>query len=356
MDRSLENIAILEIFESHHECIYSQVQFLKNHYNIFLLCNENLREYVSHFDGLTDLKLVDTYSVGFYCWLKKFLKRRAIKKVIINTATGKEVQGLVIKFLFSSIKFYGVLHNTHKLSNSNSQKIISLKVRKYFILAEYLYQQLNNNEKEKVCVFYPIYFPRLQELPIIPKCNDFWAVIPGGFDFKRRNYIGLLDELKKNYINPKLKIIILGKTSEKNADFVTFRNQLKKSGILPHFIFFNTYLSNPDFYSYLYNADIILPLIDTETKGRRYNYTNYQASGSFGLAFGLQIPMIIEEHFEKYREFKELSIIYKKGELLKEIHELIEYPGVLLMMKLLIKNYPCFDLEFQRRKYLEHLK
>lgn len=351
-----DHIVLLETGSSHHECLYSQVLFLRDRYRIHLLCSEAIHAHVKAFDGVERFHFFPRVDKGISLKaVKAYLLQNQVKKVIINTATGKDICRLTLMLLFSGIEVIGVLHNTQKLTKSTTQKLINLKIHKYFVLSDYLLAQLPSLKRSKVTSFLPIFFPEIKSSALEKPEGDFWVTIPGGVELKRRNYLGMLEELALTAPKNNVRFIILGKAGDTCEDVRLFKSRLEAIGLRERFVFFDDYLDNGTFYAYLNHSDLILPLIDESTQGRRYNYTRHQASGTFGLAIGFAKPMLIEPFFAQFEDFQACSFFYQKGQLVGRINELAANRDLLAAKEREIGEYPKFKFDHQRQNYLNFI-
>lgn len=349
----MDNVAIIEFTCSHQECLYSQILFLKSQYNVFLVCHPKMRTTVN---GFVEDDKVFTFDWENDFWLKSlrdFIKKNNIKKVIFNTATNKVVLRMTWLMLFSGVKFYGTLHNVFKLEHSGTQKLISLRIQKYFVLADYLKNQQSVSAQKKLEVFYPIYFQNYQDVAISKPENEFWIVIPGGMELKRRNYLGLIDEMQKCRPHTNIKFIILGRTVKENQDYKLFSEALQKENLLDHFVFFEEFIPNDVYYTYLKRADLILPLIKTDVTSKRFNYTAHQVSGTFNLSFGFAVPMMMETFYQQYEPFRSNSLFYQPGALISNMNQLVDNPATCQQVSTAIKNFEGFKYELQEKRYLK---
>ncbi|WP_299429675.1 hypothetical protein [uncultured Maribacter sp.] len=343
-------IAIIEVSSSHEECIYTQVKFLtdsKNKVTLFLHLSleaqiqeyKNLLTEVNYFDfdsflGLKKIKLQ---------W-KLLQQLKGFDILIFNTASSsKIVRNLAFLLNFYSVQCIGILHNTKKLNSSFTQKIISTKIKKYYVLNDYLELK---HKKLKICSFYPIFFPNYSFINK-KKDNEIWISIPGRIDYNRRDYSFLINSLSKTKPLTKIKFIFLGKIDNNSAQGKQLIHELKQNNLLNQFIVFNNFIPNKKYHSILKSSDYILPLLQTEN-----DYLNHKISGSFNLAFANKTPLICNSFFQEIPDLKENSLFYSSSTLINLLKEIDQGKEIGLNKYINSK----WVYKFQKNKYLNFIK
>ena len=318
----MAKVALLELAGSHDECLYSQVLFLKEAgYQVTLICSENLRGQVNafpHVDTFEFLSLRDKGAIGQWkllLRLRSFLIREGFQKVIFNTASGKIIRNLLLLPFPSRIEFIGTAHSLPKLQNSTTQRLISRKIRKYFFLNDYLSEQFKNSEsKLRVSTYYPIFFPEVKGVELDKPKEDIWVCIPGQLEIKRRDYPGLLNALEKVKRKVNIKFILLGRSNHRYSNAPEVIEMMKRKGLENQFVLFDSFIENSLFHSYLLKSDYILPLIHPGSTGGS-SYLRNQVSGAFNLAFAYRKPLLMEQTFSAYEDFKDSSLFYNEKKL-----------------------------------------
>jgi hypothetical protein len=347
----LKKIAIIEIGGSHHECIYSQLGFIKSpETEITLICSANLKNAVSGFEQVNNFHFID-YEKGEWKGafkVKNILNKNDFDAVVINTAHGKRVRNFLILPFLKKQNFTGIAHNTKKFTSSNTQKIINTKVKKYFVLAQYLLKDipLSTIKGLKFDYFYSMFYPK-QETKLFKKGKDeIWICIPGQVEYKRRDYKTLFNQVRAEGLNPNIKLIFLGKSKHKHGDGVAIEKEINSLGIASQCILWDGFIDDPTFYSYLLQSDYLLPLIH-KGSAELSNYFTNQISGTFNLAFGYGKPLLLENAFKEYEDFKEDGLFYETGELVNYINSLES-----ATREHLYKD-SCFGFEELKKRYLE---
>ena len=175
----MKNIAVLEISNGHVETLFAKTA----NYNVHLLCNTTHKERVKDFDTVENFYFINPKESQLQNFLsiRKYLRENKINTIVINTASWSVIRYL--PFLLTGVKVIGVIHGIEKLQKSFSQKILSLKIQKYFVLSKHLFTQLQDYNKLSFSYFYPMFFPKFQLLKLEKK-EEFWIIIPGQLEYK----------------------------------------------------------------------------------------------------------------------------------------------------------------------------
>lgn len=344
--------AIVEIRESHEECIYSQLSFLKDAgHQVTLLLHSKLVAQISDYKHQADDIIYFDFENGsaiekirlqwrLFGLLKKF------DILILNTAHSySAVRNLSLLLQFAKTKCIGILHDTKKLHSSTTQRIISINVKKYFVLNDSLLPIEKNIGTVELQSFYPIFFPAYEKIPMY-KQGQIWIGIPGRIDYKRRDYEFLINALQKTQVLDRVRFIILGKVDRGNKDGQRLYESLEKSGKLTHFKVFHSFIKNCDFHSYLDACDYIMPLLPPSEE-----YLTSKISGAFNLAFAHKKTMICHTFLKAIPDLKSNSLFYD-AESFEQLMSDIE-AGIL--------NPPSsyadakWSYTFQRNRYIDFI-
>ncbi|HEA20663.1 hypothetical protein LCGC14_1632690 [marine sediment metagenome] len=344
--------AIVEISESHEECIYSQLSFLKDAgHEVTLLLHKKLENQITAYAHLADnISFFDFESVSpiqklrmqwhLFTLLKKF------DMLILNTAHSYSViRNIAVLLRFVKTKCIGVLHNTQKLQSSQTQRIISKKVKHYFVLNDALLPTREISNTIKVQSFYPIFFPKYEKVPVY-KQNQIWIGIPGRIDYKRRDYDFLINALEQASVLERVNFLILGKVDRTTPDGNRLIESIEKSGKLKNFKLFHSFIDNPDFHGYLSACDYIMPLLRPNQE-----YLGSKISGAFNLAFAHKKPMLCNSFFEAIPDLRENSLFYDKAtfnQLLADIDNGNSHPPTSY-------SDSKWNYKFQQRRYIEFI-
>ncbi|MGY0427036.1 MAG: hypothetical protein ACWIPI_09465, partial [Polaribacter sp.] len=275
-------IAFVEFSESHEECIYSQISFLvKDKNNVSLFIHPKIeRQIYSYKDLFDEITIVDFNKLNFLKKLRQeflFAKRISkFDKVIFNTASSsKSVRNTNFFLLLFNVESIGVLHNIKKIKSSFTQKIISLKIKKYFVLSDFLKEYAVKEGKQiKIESFYPIFFPKHTAVHLHKNSNEKWIAIPGRVELQRREYTFLIEALTDKKLLKNSKFLILGNINTKDGIF--FKEKIISLNLAANFMFFDGFIENDLYYNYLEKSDFVLPLL----KNNENSYKKEKISGT----------------------------------------------------------------------------
>ena len=341
-------IALVELSESHEECLYSQVQFLSGSATIDLFLHPRHEAHIAPYRAHSNkiffipVKFGLVKRIGLAFSLAKTLAR--YDKIIFNTASSsKLLRNTVLILRFFKSECIGVLHNAKKLESSFTQRLISIKIKKYFVLNDHLLRVIPRNRKIQLCSFYPIYFPTFSA-PIRKPKDEVWLVVPGSIDFERRDYTRLLDALKTTPHNSNLKVVILGRLNVASQDGEKLFQYISENNLHHYFITFDNFIPNAIFHTYLKNADFILPLLTLNEA-----YLTYKISGSFNLAFAYKKPLLCHNFFTPIPDIYENAIFYDKASLPEVLQALTKAKP----SSKPLYHAPKWDFVVQKERYLK---
>lgn len=316
------NILLLEAGGSHIECMYSLIHILfKNKERVFVACNKKLVSLLKEpakLAGLLELPDDINKKQHFLLSLKirKYIKQQKIEAVVINTTEIRFIRDLL--FLLPKLNYTGIIHGAKRLEKSFTfGKLISRKMKKFFVLGDYLLSQLNPQPVFKVASFYPVYFPEVNACLVKKDVNEIWITIPGKAEQNRKDYLGLMQAIERNELNPAIKFIFLGenKLSQPMLAQLNDSDKLKQ-----HIITFDDYIDYDEFHSYIQQSDYILPLLKTSNDDF---FGNNRISGSFNLGLGYKLPFLLPESYNINSDLKPYSIYYSDlNDLLYQIQHL----------------------------------
>ncbi len=366
-----KDIALMEFGGSHDECLYSQVMFLNRYgYRVHLLIKED------HFAGIEAWPEVPVWKTfpaprGFAGKWKlafrvlKYLRNNNIHQAIINTAEGNIIRAITM-ISGKDINFTGLLHTGRKLWTSRSQRIINRKIRKYFVLADFIRENLDRADPHlSIEYFYPVYFPEsrkreMHEKSIRPVLSGtatpdprFLVCIPGAVDFARRDYLSLIREIDTSGVPREIRFLLLGRTTGPDGRLLVSR--IRELGLEEYFTYFDEFLEHAVFYDYLSRSSLILPLI-TPGALNYEDYLKYKITGTYNLAWGFQIPMLMHESFMDYPIFGQTSAFYRSGELIKTLESLAGETEKLREIREKIPEIKDFDFTIQAERYVQFVR
>lgn len=353
-------VALVELGNSHDECLFSQYYFLKEaDYKIHLIINEiPFRRIKGIIDG-ESFFVIPQKKNWLSSWINlmrvnNYLIRRDIKTIIINTAQGNQVRNLTL-LLSKKINITGIMHNADKLNKSFTQKIISRKVKKYLVLNDFVLREIQKSDiRMNLQSFYPIFYPQtIKKNGITKKGTDFRVCIPGNVEFKRRDYKGLIDELSINKINDNIKFIILGNASKNDGKLLI--SEIISRKLEKHFIFFKSFVPNYQFFKTIQTSDLIMPLVHPDKPNFKY-YNRFKISGTYNLAFGFKIPMFVPRLFSLLDDFKEYALFYDSDEMCAKLNSFADKPQLIIEKKNKLEQSQKFSFGFQKKRYVDFVE
>ena len=345
-------IGIVEISESHEECIYTQLKFLTDAGHVVdLILNPCLKNQVTPYKSLSNsIEYILPVKNGMGKKLKQQYKLSKLLNsydlVIYNTASSsKLIRNVSLLSAFSKVPTVGLLHNTLRLQSSFTQKLISIKIKKYFVLSDFLANTAIKKKGIVVSSFYPIFFQETQNSITKPK-DTIWISIPGRIDLGRRDYKSLFDSLNKIESLERIQFLILGKLNKQSKEGGLLWNLITESGFQDNFIWFDNFIPNKDYHGYLKASDYIMPLLKNDV-----NYLKHKISGSFNLAFAYKKPLISKAFFKTIPDLNKNSFFYENNTLSSFLQALDS--GDLIAKQ--SYNDAKWSYEYQKEKYLNFL-
>ena len=352
-----QKICLLEIGGSHFECMETQIHFLKNDFHLTLLANaDKLSKATALIPNVDEVLTLPfpakkSFTLSHSLKIAWLLKKHDFDYVLLNTAQG----GIKWVCLFSIIlgtkaRFLGVLHNVHKLKKGIGQMIISQCVTHYFVFGEYLEKYTKTFSQKKISSFLPIFVQHENLIDIQKPEDEFWVCIPGNIEFKRRDYLPLLDALSAVKISAKVKFVLLGSTQSSDAKILL--EKINELNVRQHFILFDTFVDHSVFNTFLSLCDCILPLLaenSTETK----LYQTCKVSGSWLHVLTFHKPLFSNVIFSHIDDIQNRSIFYNN---LKELLEKNLQQPTPEMFSGLVTTDVKQDFDYQKQLFLKHFK
>jgi len=356
-----ENIALVELGDTHQECLYTQLVFLKEAgYKVTLVVSKKLFaniHYPPAWDYLYLHELQGSKSLWKLFQISRYLKKNRVTKIVFNTAENAVVRNFL--FMTYGVECYGILHDVSKLGSSGNQKFISRRIKKYFILNDYLLNSIAEENRARVASFYPVFFPDTPAVAVArKKPGEIRIIIPGQLELKRRDYLGLIEAAEKARLKH-IRFVLLGNGSKGDGKLIADTIAAKKLG--DRFMLFDGYLSEDEFHSYIRGADLVMPLIHPGSKtGPRQqedssNYLTRNISGAFNFAFGYKKPMLTHDAFSAFDDFQASSFFYNPSSLAALLKKLDSSPARIRKMTLRLKKYEKFSRKYQYESYIGNL-
>jgi len=355
MKNSNKKIAIIETGGSHDELIYPQLLFLKQSgHETHLIIRKNhlkrisLDQYADHVFTFPDDEslLVRIRNIR---QLINYLKRFQIHQLVINTAQGAFIRDLSL-FLPSKYSVTGISHNPHKIGRSFNQKLISKRIKKYFVLNDYIIKHIQTKNPDlSFQSFYAVFIPYI---PVKKVHKELIISIPGAIDFNRRDYDLLYESLRKKTIHRNILFNFTGKCQSPEAK--AFRQ--KMTDLLPKQChFYDEFIPEKQFLDITGNADLLLPLI-TPHIPNFILYKKYKISGTINLSFGLKIPMLMHESLKGISDYQTSSFFFGGDNLVDLLNRLNKKKNLINEKKVEIAGEEKFQFLFQKKQYLQFLE
>lgn len=339
----MKKILLVEFNTWHIECLYAQLRFLSTSgYHTILVCDERMRDIVEKYDFVSEFVYYDFRKLSSLLHLRSFILDSKIDKVIFNTAQGSLMLKFILLPFWNKVDFYGIIHDTRKLTKSWGQKIISSKMKSYYVLAGYMLKNIPS-KSHRLHKFSSAFFPPFAKQEVVKPKDELWVCIPGTIEYQRRDYDYLLPIIEKGLIPDNVKFILLGNANK--GDGLEFMEKIRLIRAERFFISFDSFVPEDQFFSFITASDYLLPLIHPNTNSAT-DYTKYKISGIFTLSQVFNKIMLVHALFSKIEDFHYPALFYKDSE------ELIDY----LNGKNIIRQEDLpLDFELERKKYISSL-
>lgn len=343
-----KKILLLEYNYFHEEMLHPLVELLKLKYEIYLWINEkiykknliNLKENINLIKSNKILKFLSIFFLLF------FLKMKKINFIIFNTWDDRYVR-IINNLCGKNIIKAGILHNADKLTDKEKNK-------NYIVLSQLIYKNLKEKFTDyNIIYIYPIiynYNIQIQENNNVEN-NKIKICIPGKVEFTRRDYIFLIEFLKRNNLK-NIRFIILGNIKSKDGQ-ILYKN-IKDNKLENYFELFDEFIDYEIYFRKIIQSDIIMPLIHPGIQ----NYEKYQTNkitAAFNMAYSFKKPLLLFNQFSKYDEFTDFSVFYNFDNLAK----ILCSENLFKLIKEKVNNIEkCqkFDYFYQQKKLLTYIE
>ena len=318
-----KKVALVELSHSHEECLYAQILFLKEAgHEVHLVISTSVASRTQ--PAGEDARLVLNMDSGAYLKIFQalhYIRKCAIRNIVINTASGNYVR-LLVFLLGRGRHITGILHNAKKLLKSSSQRWISRYVRTYFVLNDYILKNISPQRSElKFESLYLNFFPKTQVKEIKKDADSFWICIPGAMEVKRRDYWSLFENLLRHPASSNIKFILLGRIYKHYQEELDLLKRIEENHLSDRFITFDGFIDNETYFAYIRRSEVIMPLIHIE-KPQYREYGTHKVSGAFNLAFAFQKALLMDKGWQGYDDFKDVSFFYEEPAMIKTIENI----------------------------------
>jgi hypothetical protein len=352
-----KKVIIVEFYNSHSEVLYSSVEFFRmSEYEVHLWLND-VQKYNSELTPYVTLNYHKSNShlsrILFILNLIMYIRKHNIGMVFVNTADGLQVRNFCMASMLFKYEVSGILHIADRLLKSTTQKIISRKLKKYFVLSHYILKNIEvlNIPQLKFGVFYPLIIN--YKIKGLKKSDDKLVIsIPGEISPHRKSYFGLIEILKKHKDKIPSNVIfeLLGTVRIKEGKAVIDR--INEYGLDNYFLLYNKFIPDDKYYERCELADLIMPLIHPDVDNFE-NYLKYQITGAYDIAYTFNKPLLMHSSFKTIDDFKGISLFYNEDNLIEVIKNISSNK---LLLKELKENYKFmlkFDFEVQRKSFMQ---
>lgn len=347
-----KRIAILEIGGSHDECILSQLIGLKESGAWIVFCGtkemfEKNSRFQYYSDEFHEVVLPKSMFGDFFSMvrLNKWFVKNKIDCVIANTAQGGHIRNLCLT-ASSNVKFFGIIHTIKLLKGSFTQRLISKKIKDYFVLNDTLKRYAGEKNGINIHSFYPLSYPNFYTKIDKPE-GECWISVIGGVEYRRKDLNGFVEMVKTT--EEHVHFYFLGKSNRGSDEVKQFEKHLKESNLSHRVHLFNDFMNEDDFDAYLKQTDGILPLVHPNTPSAG-EYFSRQISGAINVAFSYKIPMMIHERYQDWEDFGK-GVIFYNSETFEERFQ--QFQENIPDLKEQLKSNSKLSPDFQNQRFAE---
>lgn len=276
--------------------------------------------------------------------LNRYIHAHRYENLFFNTAEGLSVRDFCYLNHFRNLNICGVLHQAKKLKGSYTQKVISSKIKNYFVLAEYIKDYACGlNNKIELEYFYPL-SPYSGER----HTEKLIITVPGEIALWRRDYVWLIEFIKNNIGNIRNKFYFIFLGSADNPDGKKVTGYIKENNLNEVIKFYDSYISENEFDKVISSSALIFPLLNPGV-GEYDSYRRTKISGAFNLSFNYRIPMLMNNDFRDAKDFQNISFFYDKQNFTDVLNSINEES-----IKLLADNFEKdvrFSYDYQSNKF-----
>ena len=356
-----EKVLIVEQSRAHQDLIYAQVLFLiESGFKPVLWVNEKIAFQQDLIKGEFDIIKYKFDSSAerkiFAKELIRYVKNNKIKKIVFNTAQGVKARNIIMRFLFKKVKIIGLLHDGKKLSSGFTQWSMSLKIKKYFVLNDYIADYCSRLKLKNVQVkaLYPYFTPH-NPVDVNENPGDHLLIcIPGEVSVERRNYSYLIDTLiqKRMKLHPSVKFVFLGSPVGDQGNKILQKIEDNNLGDIIET--YNSYIEEKVYLNVINKSDILLPLIDPMVKSfNEYNFS--KISGAWSVGFSFRKPLLTHVSMSHIEDFRNISFFYDYDNLIEIINSVCMNKLSLMTRVEKYEEIEKFKFEYQRKFYINYI-
>lgn len=297
-----KRMALAELSNGHGEVLLPQVEFLlANGVEVWVIVRRSILDsgilepvrgaiHVHELSGARGLARLREY------WrIRRLLRENGIGRLVINTAEGKDA----LRLCWMSgrrIKKFGILHNPHKLLSSTTQRLISRSIEQYLVIGERLCKERHHfpGAPHLEC-FYPVL--RGEPSETRPSAKELVICIPGNLEQKRRDYFGLLEQLRGHTdLAGRVRFILLGDASR--GEGPELKERIERFGLGSIVTTFSGRVPQSVFLDQVEAADALMSLTHPDCRYFEM-YREYKVSGALQLALSYKKPLLMHEDLQQ---------------------------------------------------------
>lgn len=302
-------VAFIDFYTYHTECIYPQLKYMQDSgYTVDLYHDVRTASRMKPFQALTsNIVAFDFKKLTSFWKLRQAIARGNYDRVVFNTASGSAMLKFALMPLPRKPKYVGTIHNLSKLTTSFGQKLITRKLKHYFVLDKYLLKFAPQKEGLFFSSFSPaIKAPGSYKETVEKPENEFWLTIPGSIEYKRRDYDSLLKVANFNF-EKNVRFILLGNSQK--GDGPDFLARIEAAGVADKFITFDGFVPDEVFNAYIKQTDALLTLIHP-WRERVQDYLNSKISGTFTISKLYGLPMFSHSMLNEIETLRNQQVFY----------------------------------------------
>lgn len=310
------DVLITELGTWHDECLYTLCYSLHaNGHRVVLAANAKTKSRLLEqgLQNVTDDIVTFNFSSSLAGMrelrrFRRYLLKGGFTHFHLNTAQGSLAWKLFLMPIPSRIKVTGTLHNIAKLSSSIGQRIITRRIDRYMLLSDILAPAyLATGCKVPYTVQYAVLADNSNHTSdtIMKPKDEIWLVVPGAVSFHRRDFSYLLQQ---NFPSD-VRIIILGNINKEDGPaFRALVSELSEEQ-RSRYIFFESFVPNDVFDSYVRQCDALLPLVHPSNPELR-KYVETKISGTYNLSVIHRKPMLCPESLRATGDMSDIALFY----------------------------------------------
>jgi hypothetical protein len=351
----VKNVAVVEIGGSHDECLLSQFFALKQAgCRIHFVGTEELWQRNQSFYSLVDTFVpikVGQGSIADFMTMRRlngYFNAHHIEKVILNTAQGGHVRNLCLTAK-KSTEFIGIIHTLRKFNGSFTQKVISRKVKKYFVLNTFFLEHIPPQKGIRLEAFYPLRFPTFEQSS--RETNTFTQIaVIGGVENRRKDLFGSLT-LIESISDLNIRIVFLGKSDPSKEEVIAFKKALEEKGWQEKVILFDEFVDAQRFDEVLTSTDFIWPMVHPETDSAKEYFRN-QIPGALNVSLGYKIPLFVHRAYASSWSDLHTAATYALETFCEDLEKAIDNHQTL--RDDLVQN-PKYSVAYQEENYVKFI-